>query len=270
MRDFCAETYRRLCVSLVDAGYQSLTLTDYFLSGGLPLQAQRVILRHDLDRFPRMAIPLATIERDLGLRATYYVRVPSTCDPSVIREVTGLGHELGFHYENLAKTRGDVALAQRSFADDLARLRRYCSIRTACMHGSPASRSDNRDLWPFLSREDLGLLGEAYLDVDFSTILYYSDTGRTWAAGRFNMRDHIPAGRSRIAGAPMVRTTEELITLIRKERRNLYLVAHPERWPVSPGGWVLAGSKDVVFNLAKLLLRTLNAVRDRKAGVADV
>ncbi|WP_295393308.1 hypothetical protein [uncultured Thiodictyon sp.] len=263
MRDFCAAKYRRLCVALVDAGYQSLTLADYFQSGGLPLEARRVILRHDIDRFPGMAIPLARIERELGLRATYHVRVPATFNPAVIRTLAELGHEVGFHYENLSKSRGELVRARQGFADDLAQLRTLCEVKTVSMHGSPASRIDNRDLWRSRSGIDDGLLGEAYLDMDYRTVLYYSDTGRTWQEGRFNIRDHIPDGQSRITGAPVVRTTDDLIDLIAREGRNLYLVAHPERWPVSPGGWALAGLKDLAFNWAKVLIRKSYAIRTR-------
>ncbi len=268
VRDFSVPKYAQVCAALVAAGYRSLTLAEYFQAGGVALASQRVILRHDIDRFPRMALPLARIEQAAGLRATYYFRVPATCDPATMRAVAALGHEVGFHYENLSKERGDVARARVGFAADLAALRRCCEILTVSMHGSPASRIDNRALWRALCAADFKLLGEAYLDVDFRQLMYYTDTGRTWEEGRFNIRDAIPDGQPRVLDTPAVRTTDELIDLIARERRNLYLVAHPERWPVSLGGWALAGTKDLAFNWAKLAIRGLLAIRANGRGTA--
>ncbi len=42
-------------------------------------------------------------EHALGVAATYYFRaVPESWDEGVIREIARMGHEVGYHYENLS------------------------------------------------------------------------------------------------------------------------------------------------------------------------
>jgi len=61
-----------------------------------------VILRHDVDARPQNSLRLARLEHTLGIRGTYYFRIPHTFQPSIIQEIASLGHEIGYHYETLA------------------------------------------------------------------------------------------------------------------------------------------------------------------------
>ena len=99
------------------------------------------------------------------------------------------------------------------------------------------------------------------MDMDFKQVMYYSDTGRTWEEGKFNVRDIIPVGKSTIADKPGIKTTHDLINLIKVEDRNLYLVLHPERWPVSLGGWLLSWIKDLALNWGKIVFKTLYSLK---------
>jgi hypothetical protein len=261
MRDFSITKYERICSTLADSGYRSITLSDYFILGGIDLTEKRVLLRHDVDRLAFMSIPMAEVEADYGLTASYYFRMPSTFKPNIIEELVSLGHEVGFHYENLAKTNGNLESAIRSFSDDLNRFREFVEVRTITMHGNPASRYDNRDLWNSFNIKDFDLLGEAYIDMNFEQVMYYSDTGRTWEEGKFNVRDIIPEGKSTIPDKPDINTTDDLINLIKIEDRNLYLVMHPERWPSSFGGWLLSWIKDLVLNWGKIVFKTLYSLK---------
>ena len=61
-----------------------------------------VILRHDVDRLPGNALKMAGLEHGMDIAATYYFRaVPVSWDEGIIREIAGMGHEVGYHYENL-------------------------------------------------------------------------------------------------------------------------------------------------------------------------
>ncbi len=43
-----------------------------------------VILRHDVDRRPEMALEMAGMEKDMGIRATYYFRMmPGVFEPGI-------------------------------------------------------------------------------------------------------------------------------------------------------------------------------------------
>ena len=63
-----------------------------------------ILLRHDIDRFPTNALPLARIEQRLGLASTYYTRMGrSVLNHEVLRGLRELGHEVGYHYEVLSR-----------------------------------------------------------------------------------------------------------------------------------------------------------------------
>ena len=75
-----------------------------------------IILRHDVDRRPGNALKTARMEHDLGIPASYYFRaVPESWDAAAIRKIAGLGHEIGYHYENLSACKGDFERAWEDF-----------------------------------------------------------------------------------------------------------------------------------------------------------
>lgn len=45
------------------------------------------------------------------------------------------------------------------------------------MHGNPLSPRDNRELWKKYKFKDFGIIGEAYLSIDFNEVSYFTDTG---------------------------------------------------------------------------------------------
>ena len=70
--DFTLSKYRELCKAFLGQGYNTITVQEY-------IQGQAVepfvILRHDVDRRPQMALDMAGMEKDMGIRATYYFRI---------------------------------------------------------------------------------------------------------------------------------------------------------------------------------------------------
>ena len=53
-----------------------------------------------------------------------------------------MGHEIGYHYENMAKCNGTFEMAIEDFKNNLKKLREIAPVYTICMHGSPRSRWD--------------------------------------------------------------------------------------------------------------------------------
>lgn len=246
MRDFTIEKYGELCRVLLDAGYTPATVYQYLTD---PPRGGTVVLRHDVDRKPENALAMANLEHALGVRSTYYFRHPATFIPETIREVHSLGHEVGYHYEVLAKAKGDYEKAVRLFARELAAFREICDVRTVCMHGSPLSRYDNRDLWKEYDFRDYGVEGEAYLSMASGDLRYLTDTGRNWG-GKHSVRDAMPG-----AVPVPVETTDDLMAWIGSVgAEGLYLTVHPERWAVSEGEWAVGYMKDLVMNAGKAAL----------------
>lgn len=189
MRDFTLKAYRSLLVVLQDAGYQFQTF-EQFLEN--PAQGKTVVMRHDVDEKAYNALKMARLEHGLGIRATYFFRIVKQSNvPDVIRGIAALGHEIGYHYEDLAMANGDKEKAKASFVKNLAYFREYYPVRSVCMHGSSASEYDNRLLWENHDFSDFGLIGEPYLSVDFDKVFYLTDTGLAWDGGRFAVRDVI-------------------------------------------------------------------------------
>ena len=183
--DFSLKTYEDLC-KVISSVQQDCRFVHYLEHN----DDSRIILRHDVDRKPKNAIRMAKLEHRLGLKATYYFRcVPASFDADIIREISSMGHEVGYHYEVMAKAKGDAQKAKVIFQGDLERLRAICDIRTACMHGSPSSDKNNLDFWNYANPSNFGLMGEAYSNIR-GEFLYCTDTGGKWNSNN-NIRDKI-------------------------------------------------------------------------------
>ena len=187
MRDFTLKAYHSLLTALQNAGYQFQTFEQFMES---PAQGKAVVMRHDVDEKASNALKMAQLEHELGVRATYFFRIVKKSNvPEVIRGIAALGHEIGYHYEDLALAEGDMEKAVASFEKNLAYFRGVYPVRTACMHGSSSSAYDNRLLWQRHALLDFGLIGEPYLSVDFDQVFYLTDTGLAWDGGKYAVRD---------------------------------------------------------------------------------
>jgi hypothetical protein len=186
--DFTIFTYRNLLTSLKASGCTFQPFQDF-----LKNPADRaVILRHDVDERPQNALKIAQAEHRMGIRATYYFRILKISnDPEVITEIARMGHEIGYHYEDLALADGDLESAIRLFAENLAYFRRFYPVQTICMHGSSMSSHDNRLLWRHYDFKDFGIIGEPYFSLDYNEVFYLTDTGRCWDGGKYSVRDNV-------------------------------------------------------------------------------
>lgn len=252
-RDFSLARYGQLLDALLERG----TSFGLFREALEELPSEPFcLLRHDVDRMPRSSLAMGLLEAERGIRASYYFRdVPSSLDPEVVTALRDAGHEIGFHYESLSQASGNKERALDLFGASLEKLRDLAEVKTICMHGRPLSPHDNRDLWRgenhALLKERFELSGELYLDLDYRSLAYVSDTGRTWKSGGANLRDHV--------GSEVdvhCEKGEDLLRSFREGRwSRLIFQVHPERWPDSLQGWAGQWMLDSGFNLAKQILR---------------
>jgi len=247
--DFTVNIYHSLLKSFLDNGYAIISFEDYLINDpGTPF----VILRHDVDKKPENALITAKIERDYGIRSSYYFRiVKSSNDPEVIRKIASLGHEIGYHYEDYSIAGGNAKKAIRQFTDNLEYFRRFYPVRTICMHGSPMSRYDNRTIWNFLSFETFGIIGEPYYTIDFTQVQYLTDTGRRWNGEKVSIRDKVD---DRFRGN--YRSTYDIIQAItdRKLHSRLMITVHPQRWNPIGVEWAIEYAGQNIKNQIKRLL----------------
>lgn len=250
MRDFTLTKYEQLCAAVASSPYTNLTFQGYLETGD---QNKRcVILRHDIDEDCRYAVDLAQVEHKYGLRATYYFRVKKrTFRLDMVREIASAGHEVGYHYETVDRCKGDLTRALKLFEMELAALRNEFPVRTACMHGNPLTKYDNREIWRHRKLSDFGLIGEPYLSLDYTRFSYYSDSGRSWSQTRDRKAKDVVIG---MAGK-QPRNTDDLIRMIADgESENVCILTHPERWPKHMLDYGRRYLIDAAYNAGKKLL----------------
>jgi hypothetical protein len=230
MADFTLSTYNNLLNVLTEKKYTFQTVSEF-----LETTAQRaVMLRHDVDDRKENSLLFAKIQHERGIKGSYYFRmVPQSYDEQVIREIASMGHEIGYHYETMDTSKGNIDNAYREFCDNLEQLRKIATIRTICMHGSPRSSLDNKDLWKTYDYKTLGLIGEPYFDIDFNDVAYLTDTGRRWNGSNVSIRDKI-MGRYSFN----FRTTNNIIQHIDQIPNRIMFTFHPQRWTNSPALWL--------------------------------
>jgi hypothetical protein len=252
--DFTLKKYSELCSAINDSNFPVIRMVDYFKNTDKKNLNTFIILRHDVDKLPENALAMAQLEDSLNIRSTYYFRItPESFDPQIIGTISGLGHEIGYHYEDLSRAKGDLEKAKELFEEALTSFRNITEISTICRHGSPTSKWNNSDLWKKYEFKDYGIIGEPYLSINYSDIVYFTDTGRTWC-DKGSVRDHV---KDSVSCKEMVSTTDELIVLIKsKKYKKLIILAHPQRWALRSSKWLKELVAQNIKNIGKdLILR---------------
>lgn len=260
MRDFSLDIYRELLETLQENGYRLIPFEEYCrdIKPSKPREDDKyVILRHDVDKKPWNSLMAAQIEKSLDAKATYYFRVGKESNvPEVIKAIVGLGHELGYHYEDMSLCKGDKRKAWSHFQTWLDYFRQYYAVQTICMHGSPTSKWDAKDLWKKYDYKSLGIIGEPYLDTDFGDVFYLTDTGRRWDSYKVSVRDKIPAYQDEWTQKGWSwHTTPELIQAIEDGAfpKHVMMTTHPQRWLNNDIEWYL----ELVTQNAKNIIKRL-------------
>jgi len=268
--DFSLRIYQQLLETLQAQGYQFLTFEQYCQNKGeltkekgemfvgeaphritespsirslslskgpneIASPTRFIILRHDVDLKAENSVETAKIEHSLGIAASYYFRVvPESDKPECIKAIVDLGHEIGYHYEDMSLCGGEPEKAVAHFAEKLAYFRTYYPVKTICMHGAPTSKYDSKDIWQFASyKNDFGLIGEPYFDVDFSDLFYLTDTGRRWDGYKVSVRDKIPTYQDIwTANNWVYKHTDDIIRACKDGSLppRIMITTHPQRW----------------------------------------
>ncbi len=246
MKDFSLDIYLKLLKVLKDSNYEFQTVSDF-----LKVPKQRVVLlRHDVDDKKYNSLEFARIQNSMGISATYYFRIlPQSFDASVVMEIHSLGHEIGYHYEDLDLCKGKMDEAIKSFELNLAEFRKIVPVTSICMHGSPRSKFDNRGLWNEYDYKKFDLIGEPYFDFDFEKVYYATDTGRMWDGTKYSIRDYANS----LKEWPIFHCTNDLIESIDKGEfpEQVMLTFHPQRWTNDKKEWIQELINQKIKNLIK-------------------
>jgi hypothetical protein len=296
--DFTLTTYKKLLNALQTQGFSFMTFAQYIEAKSTDQQINEstnqhlnnlIILRHDVDARPQNSLAFARIQANLGISGTYYFRmVPQSYNETIIKEMVQLGHEVGYHYETMDTSKGDVDKAYDEFCRNLEIFRKLTSVKTISMHGSPMSPYDNREIWKKYDYKKLGILAEPYFDINFNELYYITDTGRRWDGHLYNVRDKAtkenPITNPEFlklrfhstfdlinaiqASAPQQinKSTNQQINKLKANSQqpaansfpsHAMLNFHPQRWNDKPVPWLKELLWQNVKNQGKLLLLTL-------------
>jgi len=282
MHDFTLKYYTLLLKEFINKSYQFQTFKDYLNNPW----SRVIILRHDVDLLPQNSLKTAEIEHSLGIKGTYYFRaVPESWDEEIILRIHEMGHEVGYHYENMdtisaksvvrnPKLSYDeiVEMAYEDFCENLEKLRKLVPVSTICMHGSPKSKYDNKAIWEKYKYKELGIIGEPYYDMDFANAFYLTDTGRRWDGYKVSVRDKIPVHQDRWNQQGLTfHSTKEIIQTAKEGKLpdQIMITVHPQRWTNDPKLWLKEFVLQKTKNVVKKFVVKRSEIRGQRSEVGD-
>jgi len=150
LKDFTIKTYKELLKAFVDKGFVFSTVHKFRRLDESRLRRDEdvdngrvIILRQDVDRLLENSLAIARIQKEMGIKSTFYFRsVPQSFAPSVIVEIAGMEHEIGYHYEDLSmaaqklRVEGKAPAFAKATAGKAGTLRGGKCIRNNAEHGT--------------------------------------------------------------------------------------------------------------------------------------
>ena len=245
--DFRIHVFENLLIELISKDYKVFNYFEYTKSN---YNGKVCILRHDVDRISKYILEIASLERDKQLSATYYFPSKIVKRNSVlIKEISDMGHEVGYHYNELSLSRGHPQKATQLLHENIKLLREIASVNTICMDGRPLNLWDNRDLWKHIDYKNLGISGEIYLDLNYNEFAYYSDTGRKWDNENINVRDKVITDQK----WPVYNTTFDMLLALQDNTfpEKVVLNIHPEHWTDNNFDW----TKKLIWQNTKNIIK---------------
>ena len=227
--DFRIKQYKQLLRALQLQGYSFQTFAEFIQKP----QLNAIVLRYDVDKLPVNSLRFARIQAEMGVKGSYYFRaVPQSWVDNIIKEIADLGHEVGYHYETMDTSEGNVDKAWDEFKHHLDKLRELVDVKTICMHGSPRSKFDNKAIWKKYDYRTLDIIGEPYYDVNFDKVFYLTDTGRRWDGWETSVRDKVSQQEKWVKQGLVFHSTNDIIKAVEENSfpDQVMFTVHPQRW----------------------------------------
>lgn len=203
---FSLDGYRALLRWFLAQGYQ---VVDYREADPA---ARHLILRHDIDMSPALALPMAEAEAELGVCATYFTLVRSALynplEPrhlNSLKRAARLGHRIGLHF--------DAALYGED-PHELETMAAWEKDLLAAGLGQPVESVSFHRPAPGLlgSQPRIAGMTNSYAPAYFKEMGYCADSTGAWRFGPPWLHPAVQAGCA------------------------LHLVTHPIWWPPEKGG----------------------------------
>ena len=229
MAEFTPAGYRALLSAFAERGYAVRGFAD------VAPEAQHLILRHDIDVSIEATLAIAEIERDLGVGASYFVRLRSglynpfePANRDALLRLRVMGHEVGLHF--------DASLYGEDEAQLDAGAERECTVLEQMLEAPVTMISFHRPARALLGLERrFAGRAHAYEPRFFSAMGYCSDSRGGWHHGHPLQHAAVAAGRA------------------------LQLLTHPVWWTGRPDADVTARLEDFVAARAAAMRHELSA-----------
>ncbi|MBG31310.1 MAG: hypothetical protein CMI31_15135 [Opitutae bacterium] len=217
--EFTFENLKKQYQLALDGGYEFLTCTEYVL-GKNNLGPFTVVNRVDIDFSCKKAERLLEIFTELGVRATFFVRLHapeynpfSFENYRILKAIRDKGHEIGYHSEVVDQEAIWNEPAEMCLKRDLDILKSMLGIEVkgVASHGGTTGLN-NLDFWKSRDASEFGLLYEAYDESPsfnlFNESFYLSDSewtqwkcyqkGKLVEGDRRSLSEHLPDKHSLI------------------------------------------------------------------------
>jgi hypothetical protein len=185
--EFTFENLKKQYQLALDGGYEFLTCTEYVL-GKNNLGPSTVVNRVDIDFSCKKAERLLEIFTELGVKATFFVRLHapeynpfSFENYRILKAIRDEGHEIGYHSEVVDQEAIWDEPAEMCLTRDLDVLNSMLGIEVkgVASHGGTTGLN-NLDFWKTRDASEFGLLYEAYDESPsfnlFNESFYLSDS----------------------------------------------------------------------------------------------
>ncbi|MCG3221389.1 MAG: hypothetical protein H7641_08410, partial [Candidatus Heimdallarchaeota archaeon] len=155
--------------------YSVKSFSDYDQTTQLDKEKIHVFLRHDVDLSLNRLLNIIKLEIERGISSTSFFRLHSEkyvfekAIP-IIHHLDSEGFEIGFHYEVLSRTKGNIEEALSLFTKELNELREIVPIKVVSHHGDKYS---NQRIWPLVDKTKL----DVWSAYDMKRDIYITDTG---------------------------------------------------------------------------------------------
>lgn len=172
-------TYSGYCSLITALALNKYTITDYH---NWKSEKRCAILRHDIDNDIEKALELAKVEKELGVKSTYFVLVTSDFynvfsarSEKLLKDILACGHDIGLHFDEVRypeiKTPED---AKERIVEEARLLSQAIGqkVDTVSMH-RPSKMMLEADL------EIPGIIN-SYGQAFFKGFKYVSDSRRRW------------------------------------------------------------------------------------------
>jgi hypothetical protein len=223
------EEYRSFLQFALASNYMIASVIDYYdlkQNNQLPIDKKIIICRHDIDTDSNTARDFLKIEKELGVKASYYFRL-STLSPEIMTEIEEYGSEASYHYEEIAtyckmhrikdpkSVYQEIEKIQSHFIENYCLIKTQFSLkmRTVCSHGDFVNRYlkiANTELLTSDVREKCGIECEAYDQVIKEGSISISDSH-----------------------APTFWREESIFSAIKRGENIINFLTHPRHWRVS-------------------------------------